>query len=316
MIFIKFKSQLYWVMFFVFITSCQPKNNSAPTEVPTTLAKLKHWQTASPAPSSTPLALPSSTVTHSPTPRQHLIQSGETLLGIALRYDSTVAALLALNPNVQPRFLTIGTLLEIPPPIDTPVALTQTTESVPANLEVQHWDCQPNGPAWVCGGWLKNYSTTPYAAIELAAFLPNTAIPQTTVGTALPILAAQAQVPFYVRSTSPMLTIQLQQAYPAESVIQQFPMLAATALSQTETTVTVQVRNPTAQTFDTVWLVVAQVWPDGRLAQYRTVTLALTAQSDSTIRLDLPKIPETTLWLAAQGSVAVSNVITPGTTGP
>jgi LysM repeat protein len=49
-----------------------------------------------------------------PTPFVHIVQQGETLLGIALRYGVPLEDLLLVNPGVDPGFLTIGQQLRIP----------------------------------------------------------------------------------------------------------------------------------------------------------------------------------------------------------
>lgn len=56
----------------------------------------------------------------SPTPRTHTVQAGEDMLGIALRYGVSLSDLMAANPEVNPRFLSIGTVLIIPPAAGEP----------------------------------------------------------------------------------------------------------------------------------------------------------------------------------------------------
>jgi LysM repeat protein len=52
----------------------------------------------------------------SPQPAQrHTIQAGDTLLGIAERYDTTVDAIRAANPGLSETALTIGQEITIPP---------------------------------------------------------------------------------------------------------------------------------------------------------------------------------------------------------
>ena len=67
--------------------------------------------TATPAPY-TPE--PTATATVTPTPVFHVIQAGESLLGIATQYDISVAALQDANGILDPRFLQIGEQLIIP----------------------------------------------------------------------------------------------------------------------------------------------------------------------------------------------------------
>ncbi len=66
------------------------------------------------APTVTPVESLPVTPAPSPTPFIHQIVSGETLLGIAIRYGVTLEALQAANPGVEPRFLSVGAELVIP----------------------------------------------------------------------------------------------------------------------------------------------------------------------------------------------------------
>lgn len=78
------------------------------------------------APTNTPTATPSptpATPTHTPTiastptplpPRVHQVEEDETLIVIAVANDTTVEAILALNPDVDPELLQVGQLLLIP----------------------------------------------------------------------------------------------------------------------------------------------------------------------------------------------------------
>lgn len=77
-------------------------------------------------PTDTPTATPSptpSTPTHTPTiaptptpvpPRVHQVREDETLIVIAVAYDTTVEAILAMNPDVDPDLLQVGQLLFVP----------------------------------------------------------------------------------------------------------------------------------------------------------------------------------------------------------
>lgn len=71
----------------------------------------------SPAPSPTPTATPTSTPTATPTPQPliHVVQSGDTLSGIALLYGVEVAAIQEANGIEDPSTLQIGQELVIPP---------------------------------------------------------------------------------------------------------------------------------------------------------------------------------------------------------
>jgi LysM repeat protein len=72
-----------------------------------------------PTPSLTPSPLPAAAVS-SPTPGPtatpftHVVEDGDTLIGIAFTYGVTLEELLAANPGVDPRFLSVGHELIIP----------------------------------------------------------------------------------------------------------------------------------------------------------------------------------------------------------
>jgi len=80
-------------------------------------------------PTRTPTPTPTPTPTHTPTPMPtatpippvaHAVQEGETLIDIAITYDTTTEAILALNPNVDPELIQVGQLLLIPVATPTP----------------------------------------------------------------------------------------------------------------------------------------------------------------------------------------------------
>jgi LysM repeat protein len=77
------------------------------------------YRQVSPTPSTgviPPSSLPGPTLGPAPTPFTHEVQQGETLSGIALRYGVELDDLLAANPGVDPRALSIGQKLIIPGP--------------------------------------------------------------------------------------------------------------------------------------------------------------------------------------------------------
>jgi LysM repeat protein len=94
-------------------------------------------------PTSTPAPYtpePTATPTVTPTPITHVIQSGESLLGIATQYGISVAALQDANGILDPRFLQIGEQLIIPRPEEVEAAeagqtLTPTPTPLAAAVE-------------------------------------------------------------------------------------------------------------------------------------------------------------------------------------
>jgi LysM repeat protein len=81
------------------------------------------------------------------TPFTHTVVTGDTLLGIALRYGLSLEELMAANPEVNPRILSVGAELEIPLGETQPVELPQPT---PLPLMSEHAVCYPiaEGGKW------------------------------------------------------------------------------------------------------------------------------------------------------------------------
>lgn len=91
-------------------------------------------------PTRTPTATPTSTPTQTPTllptptpipPLVHQVQEGDTLSVIATAYDTTVEAILAQNPNVDPELLQTGYILLIPVGTATPEPTATLNPNVP-----------------------------------------------------------------------------------------------------------------------------------------------------------------------------------------
>ncbi|MEJ2013468.1 MAG: LysM peptidoglycan-binding domain-containing protein [Anaerolineales bacterium] len=81
-----------------------------------------------------------------PTPFVHIVQQGETLLGIALRYGVTLEDLLVVNPGVDPSFLSIGQQIRIPGTEGEPVDyLLPTPTPVPLSLSPVNCYDSPSG---------------------------------------------------------------------------------------------------------------------------------------------------------------------------
>ncbi|HEX9676709.1 MAG TPA: LysM peptidoglycan-binding domain-containing protein [Anaerolineales bacterium] len=71
----------------------------------------------------------------SPTPLTHVVQQGDTLLGIAIRYGVELNDLLVANAGANPRFLSVGQAILIPGPEGSPAAGLLPT-ATPAPIEL------------------------------------------------------------------------------------------------------------------------------------------------------------------------------------
>jgi LysM repeat protein len=87
-----------------------PTPQQQPTGEPTIAPTLAPTE----APTAAPTVAPSPTPAPTPSYRIYIVQSGDTLSGIAARFHTTVAAIERLNNNVDPRLLRVGQKLKIP----------------------------------------------------------------------------------------------------------------------------------------------------------------------------------------------------------
>ncbi len=93
------------------------------------------------SPQSTPEGLvPLKTPLPTSTPFTYSVQKGDTISGIALKYGVAIDELIAVNPEVSPNSMSVGTMLKIPSNPDNPSGEATPT---PAPLTVQQIECYP-----------------------------------------------------------------------------------------------------------------------------------------------------------------------------
>jgi LysM repeat protein len=127
----------------VMIVGCSITTDSAPTQLPTELppVTLTLRLPASDTPLVTPThpmiatSHPLQTLEASLTPVVHVVESGDTLLGIALDYGVDLNALRQANGNLDPRSLQIGQQLIIPGGASLLSAAPATSTPIPLPLE-------------------------------------------------------------------------------------------------------------------------------------------------------------------------------------
>jgi LysM repeat protein len=100
------------------VSACAEASPIPPTRPATQLSgELTPFVSSTPSRTST-LLPPAATIALTPiptaTPFTHMIERGDTMLGIAIRYGLTLEQLQAANPGVDPGFLVIGNALIIP----------------------------------------------------------------------------------------------------------------------------------------------------------------------------------------------------------
>ncbi|MCW5840606.1 MAG: LysM peptidoglycan-binding domain-containing protein [Caldilinea sp.] len=128
------------------LTGCGQVITLSPTPTPAPTATLSvNVVVATLAPTATPAPYtpePTPTPTVTPTPIIHVIQSGETLLSVAVQYDVSVAALQDANGILDPRLLQLGQELVIPRQEELDAAattLTPTPTPIPLAIENVHF---------------------------------------------------------------------------------------------------------------------------------------------------------------------------------
>ncbi len=78
-----------------------------------------------------------------PTPLSYKVVKGDDMFGIALRHGISLAVLLTANPTVNPSFLSVGTILQIPQTQATPKPGESTPVPIPVELSTPA--CYPTG---------------------------------------------------------------------------------------------------------------------------------------------------------------------------
>jgi len=112
--------------------ACAPSSGQVVATPTATLRSLAPTAAATPA---APELLIRPTPGPSPTPLTHLVEQGDTLLGIAIRYGVELNDLLVANAGVNPRFLSVGQAILIPGPEGSPAAGLLPT-ATPAPIEL------------------------------------------------------------------------------------------------------------------------------------------------------------------------------------
>ena len=68
---------------------------------------------SAPAPTTVATTATTSTQTRARQPRYYRLRSGETISDVAVRFHTTVGALLDLNPGIRPTALTVGQRIRV-----------------------------------------------------------------------------------------------------------------------------------------------------------------------------------------------------------
>jgi len=193
---------VFWAYVWVItITACAPSNlKEYPT--PSSDRRLVLYASSTPTKIITPKLNPRKTqnLTPSPTitPITYTVVEGDTLLEIALNYGIPLDKLLTSNPSVDPRFLSVGTVLVIPR-AENLTEVYSTPTPFPVDVEVPQ--CYPvkDGGVW-CFAMVTNNYPQPLEGIsgqivlvapdgsEMEKRVANTPLNTLLPGEAMPIM--------------------------------------------------------------------------------------------------------------------------------
>lgn len=128
-----------------FLSACMARSASVPA--PEVTPALRPYLTATASPTATPPLQPVETPLPTATPFTYVVQSGDTLSGIAERFGVRLEVLQAANPAVSPNSMSVGTVLTIPADADNP-AVEPTPTPVPVPVRQVVCYPSPEGGMW------------------------------------------------------------------------------------------------------------------------------------------------------------------------
>lgn len=266
-----------------------PTSVLLPLRQPAATASRPPTAAASRSPAATPVIIASPTATA--TPVTHVVQAGETMLGVAIQFGVSLDALQAANPTVEPRFLSIGTVLVIPPPEGGfAVAATNLAPPPPAPVTFSQPECyrlptdalyclvEARNPGTVA---LENVSARIILAgadgLPFASQTAFAALDLVPPGGAVPLAALFQPAPVQVLAAT---GVELQTA---NSAAQPMPSTRAVLLEVTAQPGTVlggrwsvggQVHNPGGQKLASAWVLMTVYDAGARLVGFHKLALA------------------------------------------
>lgn len=175
-----------------------PQPGAGATVLPTVTAR----PTATPKPA-TPAPTPTPTMT--PTPILYTVQSGDTLLGIAIAYDIPAEAIQVANGIIDPRSLQIDQVLIIPENEADDELPTPTSTPFPVTVQGVSFQETPQGTLW-CFGEVTNpgSATLSELVVEINLYdAQGKLLASKATFTQLDILASNQSVPFAVLFQEP-----------------------------------------------------------------------------------------------------------------
>jgi LysM repeat protein len=130
--------ELFLLFFILFVTACASQQTASVTQS----VELTPFLTSTQASTRTPESLVAAeTPLPSPTPFTYIVQSGDTMSSIALKFGVSMEDLQAANPEISPNAMSIGQVIKIPSDPENPSGEPTPT---PVPFRVQQIECYPS----------------------------------------------------------------------------------------------------------------------------------------------------------------------------
>jgi LysM repeat protein len=170
---VKIRKQLIPLYLLLVLSGCSVPSEVSVAQVTSTLIPFPS-STVTPTvrtPVDTPISTPIPPPGPTATPFIHIVQKDDTLLGIAYRYGVSMDEILAANPGIDPRILSIDQEIIIPLTEGDPLTTLLPT-ATPIPLQLSDVTCYPNLPhSYWCISTLDNSSEVPLEAVSVTISL-------------------------------------------------------------------------------------------------------------------------------------------------
>lgn len=295
--------------------ACAP--TPAPT-IPAATATLRGLPTATASPAfaaalPTDTPAPTSTLLPTPTPIPYTVQKGDTLIGIAVKYNVSLEAIEAANPGIDPGNLQVGQTVFVPPPEGS--APSAAVAPTPLPVSVGAFACAPTPVAsLICYGEFVNTTGGPITNLSVRVALLNaddTPGDSTTVYSPLDLIPPGAAVPLaavFANGSQRAAVGAVLTADSGAALADRYALLAVSDVAGAETsggfTLSGTATNTAAVTVSYIALVASVYNSAGAVIGYRKIILAepLAAGAGAQFSIALPGVSSAARWaVVAEG---------------